>query len=112
LVLAIDNLITKEPRGRWIFGLFFGLVHGFGFSFGLSQSLQYSGSHLWAGLFGFNLGVELGQLVIILLALPLVIFIQRQLKRERLILMIISLVIAHTGLHWTVDRWQLLSAYF
>ena len=112
LVLAIDNLITKEPRDRWIFGLFFGLVHGFGFSFGLSQSLQYSGSHLWAGLFGFNLGVELGQLFIILLALPLVIFMQRQLKRERLILMIISLVIAHTGLHWTLDRWQLLSAYF
>ena len=57
-------------------------------------------------------GMGAGQLVIILLALPLVIFIQRQLKRERLILMIISLVIAHTGLHWTVDRWQLLSAYF
>ena len=111
LILAIDNLVTKEHHSRWMFGLVFGLVHGFGFSFGLSQSLQYSGSHLWTGLFGFNLGVELGQLFVILLALPPIIFI-RQLKQERLILIIVSLVIAHTGLHWTLDRWQLLSAYF
>jgi hypothetical protein len=111
LILAIDNLVTKEHHSRWIIGLVFGLVHGFGFSFGLSQSLQYSGSHLWTGLLGFNLGVELGQLFVICLALPLIIFI-RQLKQERLILIIVSLVIAHTGLHWTLDRWQFLSAYF
>ena len=112
LILALDNLIRLEHRRRWIFGLVFGLVHGFGFSFALSQSLQYSGSHLLTGLLGFNLGVELGQLFILFLALPIIILINRRLKQERLMLIIASVLIAHTGLHWTIDRWQLLSAYF
>jgi hypothetical protein len=112
LLLALDNLIRSEHRRRWIFGLVFGLVHGFGFSFGLSQSLQYSGSHLVTGLLGFNLGVELGQLFILFLALPIIILVNRRFKQERLVLIIASVLIAHTGLHWTIDRWQLLSAYF
>lgn len=112
LILALDNLIRSEHRRRWIFGLVFGLVHGFGFSFGLSQSLQYSGSHLLTGLLGFNLGVELGQLFILFLTLPIISLINRQFKQERVFLIIASVLIAHTGLHWTIDRWQLVSAYF
>ena len=112
LILAIDNIIRSKHRRRWVFGLVFGLVHGFGFSFGLAQSLQYSGSHLLAGLLGFNLGVELGQLFILFLTLPIIIMVNRHFKQERLILVIASVFIAHTALHWTIDRWQLLSAYF
>jgi len=37
-------------------------VHGFGFSFALRETLQFAGDYLLTALFGFNLGVEIGQL--------------------------------------------------
>ena len=43
----------------------FGLVHGFGFSFALRESLQFAGSHLLTSLLAFNVGVELGQLLVL-----------------------------------------------
>ena len=43
----------------------FGLVHGFGFSFALKETLQFAGSHLLTSLLGFNIGVELGQLLVL-----------------------------------------------
>ena len=48
----------------------FGLVHGFGFSFALRGSLQFAGSHLLTSLLAFNVGVELGQVLVLLLAIP------------------------------------------
>ena len=43
----------------------FGLVHGFGFSFALQETLQFAGSHLVTSLVSFNVGVELGQLLVL-----------------------------------------------
>jgi len=51
-------------------GFRFGLVHGFGFSFALRQSLQFAGSHLLTSLLSFNVGVELGQLLVLVLLIP------------------------------------------
>ena len=48
----------------------FGLVHGFGFSFALRQTLQFAGSHMLASLLSFNIGVELGQLLVLVLMIP------------------------------------------
>ena len=48
----------------------FGLVHGFGFSFALRQTLQFAGSHLLTSLLSFNVGVELGQLLVLVLLIP------------------------------------------
>ena len=48
----------------------FGLVHGFGFSFALRETLQFAGSHLLTSLLSFNIGVELGQLLVLLLLIP------------------------------------------
>ena len=42
----------------------FGLVHGFGFSFALRETLQFAGTHMLASLLSFNVGVELGQLLV------------------------------------------------
>ena len=46
----------------------FGLVHGFGFSFALRETLQFAGSHLLTSLLAFNVGVELGQLLVLVAA--------------------------------------------
>ncbi len=89
---------------RWTAAFGFGLVHGFGFSFALSESLQFAGSHLATSLLAFNVGVELGQLLVLLLLIPLMDFVFRRLPNERLGIILVSALIVHTALHWTGDR--------
>ncbi|MDE2976589.1 MAG: HupE/UreJ family protein, partial [Acidobacteriota bacterium] len=88
----------------WTAAFGFGLVHGFGFSFALSESLQFAGSHLVTSLLAFNVGVELGQLLVLLLVIPLLDFVFRRLPNERLGTILISALIVHTAWHWTGDR--------
>ena len=73
--MAFENIVGSQWQKRWIIAFAFGLVHGFGFSFALSETLQFAGSHLLTSLLAFNLGVELGQLLIILLAVPILNFV-------------------------------------
>ncbi len=74
VLAALNNLAPVVGRDRWKLGLVFGLIHGFGFANALQESGLRDGG-LAAPLFGFNLGVELGQLAIVavflLLAWPL-----------------------------------------
>jgi hydrogenase/urease accessory protein HupE len=55
----------------------FGLLHGFGFSFVLSNILKIDQPHLWTSLISFNIGVEIGQLTIVLLVWPLLYLLSR-----------------------------------
>ena len=63
--MALENIVGARRRRRWLITFAFGLVHGFGFSFALRETLQFAGSHLLTALLAFNLGVELGQLVVL-----------------------------------------------
>ena len=91
-------------RHRWTAAFGFGLIHGFGFSFALSESLQFAGSHLVTSLLAFNVGVELGQLLVLLLLIPLMDFVFRRLPDERWGIILVSALIVHTAWHWTGDR--------
>jgi uncharacterized membrane-anchored protein YitT (DUF2179 family) len=82
----------------------FGLVHGFGFSFALRQSLQFAGAHMLASLLAFNVGVELGQLMVLLLMIPLLNALFRYVVKERMGTIILSALVAHTAWHWMLDR--------
>lgn len=62
--------LRAVTRRRWIIAGLFGLIHGFGFSYILADLGLPEGS-LWTALIGFNLGVEIGQLMIIALFVPL-----------------------------------------
>ncbi len=55
-----------------------GLLHGFGFSFMLHQILRVDAPNVWHSLLAFNVGVEAGQVVIVLLVWPLVLFLRKQ----------------------------------
>ncbi|MCG7521529.1 HupE/UreJ family protein [Ruegeria sp. Ofav3-42] len=55
-----------------------GLLHGFGFSFMLHQILRVDAPNVWHSLLAFNVGVEVGQLLIVLLVWPLVLFLRKQ----------------------------------
>src|SRR5262245_17313411 len=70
IVYAALGKLGDDISRRWIIAFAFGLVHGFGFSFALRESLQFAGNHLMTALFGFNLGVEIGQIAVLLVLIP------------------------------------------
>ena len=54
-----------------------GMLHGFGFSFVLQEILGISSPNIWISLLAFNVGVEIGQLAIIVLIWPVLMLIAR-----------------------------------
>ena len=98
-------------RHRWIITFAFGLVHGFGFSFALRQTLQFAGTHLLTSLLSFNVGVELGQLLVLGLLLPALALLFRYVVNERVGAVILSALVAHTAWHWMEERFGVLSAF-
>ena len=75
--VGIENLFLREPRGRWRITFFLGLVHGFGFAGALAEA-GLSRAHLVPALLLFNLGVELGQMAVLAVVLPLVLLARRR----------------------------------
>jgi HupE / UreJ protein len=96
---------------RWLIAFGFGLVHGFGFSFALRQTLQFAGSHLLTSLLSFNLGVELGQVLVIVLLVPALELLFRFVVAEQVGTIILSALVAHTGWHWMTERAGVLAQY-
>jgi hypothetical protein len=110
--MALENIVGGSMiQRRWMLSFGFGLVHGFGFSFALRQSLQFAGSHLAASLLSFNIGVELGQLLVLLMMIPLLDLLFRFVVAERMGVIILSALAAHTGWHWMLERANRLSQY-
>ena len=70
ILAALNNIVPLTHARRWIAAFGFGLVHGFGFA-GVLADLGLQPGALALSLLGFNLGVELGQLAIVAVFLPL-----------------------------------------
>jgi hypothetical protein len=100
-----------ELSRRWIIAFAFGIVHGFGFSFALRESLQFAGDHLITALAGFNIGVELGQIAVLLVLVPALALLFRYVVPERLGIILLSALVAHTGWHWLIERGEQLAKF-
>jgi hypothetical protein len=109
--MAFENIVGSHWQRRWVIAFGFGLVHGFGFSFALSETLQFAGRHLLTSLFAFNIGVEIGQLVVIAVAVPVMNWLMRNAFSERMGTIILSAILAHSGWHWLSSRASELMAY-
>jgi hypothetical protein len=109
--MALENIVGGDPGKRWIYAFAFGLIHGFGFSFALREQLQFAGDHLVTSLLGFNLGVEIGQLTVLLALVPALDLLFKYVVAERIGVIILSALVAHTGWHWMLDRGEQLSKY-
>jgi hypothetical protein len=110
--MALENIVGGSSlQRRWMMAFGFGLVHGFGFSFALRQSLQFAGSHLLTSLLSFNVGVELGQLLVLILLIPVLQLLFRFAVAERMGTIILSALVAHTGWHWMLDRGHVLAQF-
>lgn len=102
--MALENVFGSGLSRRWSIAFGFGLVHGFGFSFLLSESLQFAGSHLLSSLLAFNVGVELGQLVLLAVAVPALGWLYGRMASERMWVIVLSALVGHTGWHWMTER--------
>ncbi len=109
--MALENIVGPKLERRWLISFGFGLVHGFGFSFALRESMQFAGRHLITSLLSFNLGVELGQIFVLMLAIPALNFLFRHVVEERMGTIILSAIVAHTAWHWMIDRWAAFRQY-
>ncbi len=74
---AIENFFEVGVLRRALLALGFGLFHGFGFAFALGESLAFAGEHIPLALFSFNLGVEVGQVAVVLAVMPLLSLAER-----------------------------------
>ena len=108
---SIGSSRSGDFRNRWIVAFGFGLVHGFGFSFALRDTLQFAGSHLVTSLVSFNVGVELGQLLVLAILIPLLSLVFRFVVGERIGVIIASALVAHTAWHWMTERGATLGEY-
>ena len=102
--MALENIVSPALTRRWLITFAFGLVHGFGFSFALRESLQFAGSHLLTSLLSFNVGVELGQVLVLALLVPALDLLFRFIVAERMGTIILSALVAHTAWHWMIER--------
>jgi len=110
--MALENIVGGSTvHKRWMIAFGFGLVHGFGFSFALRQTLQFAGNHMLASLLSFNVGVELGQLLVLLIMIPALDLLFAHVVAERMGTIILSALVAHTAWHWMVDRYAILSRF-
>ena len=109
--MAFENIVGANIERRWLIAFAFGLVHGFGFSFVLRETLQFAGSHLITSLLSFNVGVEIGQLFVLAIAVPAIAWSFRHVVAERMGTILLSALVAHGAWHWMSERWGELRAY-
>lgn len=112
LFMAVENVLQAKPQRRWLVSGLFGLVHGFGFAFALQTQLQFAGSNLLLSLLAFNVGVELGQLAV-LVVLLVVFGAWRRLRpgADRAIVIVVCALAGHVAWHWMFERGQSLLAH-
>jgi hypothetical protein len=109
--MAVENVVAASVKTRWAVALGFGLIHGFGFSFGLRNSLQFAGDHVLTALLAFNVGIELGQLLVLALLVPLLNVVFRYVVAERLGVILLSVIVGHTAWHWMAERFVMLREF-
>ena len=107
LLSALNNIFPRVTLRRWALAFGFGLLHGFGFAsvlgeLGLPDQLRV------LALLAFNLGVELGQLAIVAVAVPLAFALRNHWTYRQVILQTGSALIALIALYWLLQRIGLL----
>lgn len=101
--VAIENWFVKDAGKRWPLTFAFGLVHGFGFAGALGE-LRVPPAEVPGLLLAFNLGVELGQLAVLAVVLPVLALLRKRAGFATTGVRAVSVVLAAFGLYWFVSR--------
>ena len=102
IYVAVENILCGTRRRRWALAGVFGLVHGFGYAAAL-ETLGMPEEGLMRCLLAFNVGVEAGQLSVIICFVPIMAAVQRSVQRKWVIKSF-SAALAMVGCAWFVDR--------
>ncbi|MDF2436978.1 MAG: hypothetical protein K0Q95_1354 [Bacteroidota bacterium] len=105
MFVAVENITSDKPRpSRILIVFFFGLIHGMGFASVLT-SLGLPENQFVTSLITFNIGVELGQITVIILAWMLICkwTHEKPWYRKRVVIPI-SAAIAVVAIYWTIER--------
>lgn len=103
VVAALNNLRGTIEKRRWLMAFVFGLIHGFGFASVLAD-LGLPQNALVLALVGFNVGVELGQMAIVLAFVPVAFWLRRTLFYRHGVLTFGSILVALIAAYWFVQR--------
>lgn len=107
IYVAIENFVILKGKGqwmkqnRWLLTGIFGLVHGFGFANVLKGILPDRG--LVSSLLAFNVGVEIGQVCIILVTFPLILWIAKKPFQKKFVYAVSAIVLVF-GVIWFIER--------
>jgi hydrogenase/urease accessory protein HupE len=103
LYIGVENLRGTSMEGRWKITLPFGLIHGFGFA-GALRVLDLPKARVPLALFSFNLGVEIGQLAVLAVVLPVLWVLAKSAAWRKWGVRGVSAVVAAAGALWFVAR--------
>ena len=105
IFVAVENFFSRNIDKRWIVTFLFGFIHGFGFASGLKE-LNVQKATVVPALASFNIGVEIGQIAIVLVLLPILLYIDHHTgkKRHEKLVYAISAAIALAGAYWLLQR--------
>lgn len=102
-VMALDNIFPVFHKRAWIILFGFGLIHGFGFANVLAP-LGVDPQHTVVTLAAFNIGVEIGQAVIVAILFPILYMLRKTAFYKPVIMKIGSLILIAIALYWAVER--------
>jgi hydrogenase/urease accessory protein HupE len=101
--VGVENFFVRDAAKRWRLTLPFGLVHGFGFA-GALREIDLPRVEVPSALLGFNVGVELGQLAVLAVLLPLLALLRRREGFGTRGVRVLSGCIVAAGVVWFVQR--------
>ena len=100
--VALDNIFRRQVSYRWLITFGFGLIHGFGFASSL-KDLLVGKTNLLFSVLCFNMGVEIGQLILFFTMLP-VLYILKKRIGFRIVTVSTSVGVFVTGFAWLIER--------
>jgi uncharacterized membrane protein len=111
IYVALENFVTRRAESRWKDTFAFGFIHGFGFASGLIE-LGVPQRALVPALASFNIGVEVGQVGVVLIAMPLLLIIDQYITngaRSAKLVYALSTGIALLGVYWILVRLEFIA---
>lgn len=103
VIAALNNLYPIVTRRIWLVAFGFGLIHGLGFA-NVLMGLGLPDGAMLRSLLAFNLGVEIGQLAIVMTLLPLGYLLRTGRLYQPIVVTLGSAVIAAIGFAWFLER--------
>jgi hydrogenase/urease accessory protein HupE len=106
IYVGVENIIRGDhPKGRQWLTFFFGLVHGFGFAAVLREmGISSYETGIMLPLFSFNLGVEIGQITVAAIVLPIIWWLHKKPLIEPKLTPVCSIFASVAGAYWLIER--------